>query len=72
MGKRSLPAIRTDHNLAHSLMTINLLVIYLLAIIYLYMGSLHWERRLVSQFGDEYREYQKRVNRIIPKFWGHR
>ena len=53
-------------------MTINLLVIYLLATIYLYMGSLHWERRLVSQFGDEYREYQKRVNRIIPQFWGHR
>ena len=53
-------------------MTINLLVIYLLATIYLYMGYLHWERRLVSQFGDEYREYQKRVHRIIPRFWGHR
>lgn len=52
-------------------MTINLLVIYLLVTIYLYIGSLHWERRLVSQFGDEYREYQKRVNRIIPQFWGH-
>ena len=53
-------------------MTINLFVIYLLATIYLYMGSLHWERRLVSQFGDEYRVYQKRVHRIIPRFWGHR
>jgi len=53
-------------------MTINLLVIYILATIYLYVGPLHWERRLVSQFGDEYREYQKRVHRIIPQFWGHR
>lgn len=48
-------------------MTVNLLVIYLLATIYLYLGSLHWEKRLVSQFGDEYRQYQKRVHRIIPK-----
>jgi methanethiol S-methyltransferase len=51
-------------------MTVNLLVIYILTTIYLYMGSLHWERRLVSQFGDEYREYQKRVHRIIPHFGG--
>jgi protein-S-isoprenylcysteine O-methyltransferase Ste14 len=48
-------------------MTVNLLVIYILATIYLYLGSLHWEKRLVSQFGDEYRQYQKRVHRIIPK-----
>ena len=49
-------------------MTVNLLIIYLLATIYLYLGSLHWETRLVAQFGDEYREYQKQVRRIIPKF----
>ncbi|MBN2487771.1 MAG: isoprenylcysteine carboxylmethyltransferase family protein [Methanosarcinaceae archaeon] len=52
-------------------MTVNLLVIYLLITIYLYMGSLHWETRLVSQFGDEYREYQRRVHRIIPKSGRH-
>ncbi len=40
--------------------------IYILTTIYLFLGSLHWESRLVSQFGDEYREYQKRVHRIIP------
>src|ERR1035437_4898479 len=55
-----------------SFMTINLFVIYFLSTIYLYMGSIHWERRLVSQFGDEYREYQTRVHRIIPQFWSHR
>lgn len=52
-------------------MTVNLLVIYILSTIYLYLGSLHWETRLVAQFGDEYREYQKRVHRIIPKSGGY-
>ncbi|AKB75128.1 hypothetical protein MSLAZ_1867 [Methanosarcina lacustris Z-7289] len=53
-------------------MTVNLLVIYLLTTIYLYLGSMHWETRLVAQFGDKYREYQKRVHRIIPKLRGYR
>jgi protein-S-isoprenylcysteine O-methyltransferase Ste14 len=48
------------------IMTVNLFIIYLLTTIYLFLGSLHWETRLVAQFGDEYREYQKRVCRIIP------
>ena len=49
-------------------MTVNRLVTYILATIYLYLGSLHWEKRLISQFGDEYREYQKHVHRLIPFF----
>lgn len=52
-------------------MTTNLLVIYILTTIYLYLGSLHWETRLVAQFGDEYREYQQRVHRIIPQRGGY-
>lgn len=51
-------------------MTVNLLIIYLLTTIYLFLGSLHWETRLVSQFGNEYREYQKKVHRIIPGLRG--
>lgn len=51
-------------------MTVNLLVIYFLTTIYLFLGSLHWETRLVAQFGDEYREYQKKVHRIIPGLKG--
>ena len=47
-------------------MTTNLLIIYILTTIYLFLGSMHWEKRLVAQFGDEYREYQKKVHRIIP------
>ena len=53
------------------IMTVNLLVIYILTTIYLFLGSLHWETRLVAQFGDEYREYQKRVHRIIPHSGGY-
>lgn len=49
-------------------MTVNLLFIYILTIIYLYLGSLHWETRLVFQFGAEYIKYQKQVHRVIPKF----
>jgi methanethiol S-methyltransferase len=37
--------------------TVNRLTTYILTTIYLYLGSLHWEKRLTSQFGDEYREY---------------
>ncbi|TGC09095.1 methyltransferase family protein [Methanolobus halotolerans] len=47
-------------------MTVNLLIIFILTTIYLYLGSLHWESRLLAQFGDEYRSYQKKVHRIIP------
>ncbi len=48
-------------------MTVNLLIIYILTTIYLYLGSLHWESRLVAQFGDQYREYQEHVHRFIPR-----
>ena len=51
-------------------MTVNLLIVYLLTTIYLFLGSLHWETRLVAQFGNEYREYKKRVHRIIPGLRG--
>ena len=52
-------------------MTTNLLVIYILTGIYLYLGSLHWESRLVAQFGNEYKEYRKHVRRIIPRLTGY-
>ena len=47
-------------------MTTKLLVTYLLAFVYLYLGSLHWETRLLAQFGKEYVDYQKKVPRMIP------
>ena len=34
--------------------------------IYIYLGSIHEERRLVAEFGSAYLEYQRRVPRLIP------
>ncbi|MGB9927622.1 MAG: NnrU family protein [Methanosarcina sp.] len=48
------------------IMTVNLFIIDFFATIYLFLGSLHWESRLVAQFGDEYLEYRKKVHKIIP------
>jgi methanethiol S-methyltransferase len=48
------------------IMTENLLPVYLLATVYLVLGSLHWEKRLLCQFGEEYAAYRTEVARIIP------
>lgn len=51
-------------------MTTRLLLLYLLTSLYLFLGSVHWETRLLSQFGEEYKLYQSRVPRILPwKGW---
>jgi len=47
-------------------MTTNILILYAAVTVYLYLGSLHWERRLLAQFGDEYRTYKRRVPRMVP------
>lgn len=47
-------------------MTARLLILYLLASLYLFLGSLHWESRLRHQFGPEYQAYSKRVRRVLP------
>jgi protein-S-isoprenylcysteine O-methyltransferase Ste14 len=48
-------------------MTANLLVLYALMTLYFHVGSIHEERRLLSEFGDAYRDYQQRVPRLIPR-----
>ena len=52
-------------------MTVNLLIVYIITTIYFYIGSVHVEKRLISQFGDEYLEYQKKVHRFVPFIKGH-
>ena len=47
-------------------MTENMLPVYLLATVYLFLGSMHWESRLAHQFGEEYAAYKKEVRRMIP------
>ncbi len=49
------------------IMTDNLLVLYLLATVYFYLGSIHEERILAEKFGDAYLDYQRRVPRIVPR-----
>jgi protein-S-isoprenylcysteine O-methyltransferase Ste14 len=47
-------------------MTVNRLTLFVVLSIYLYVGTFFEERRLVAEFGDDYREYQRQVPRLIP------
>jgi protein-S-isoprenylcysteine O-methyltransferase Ste14 len=47
-------------------MTVNLLTFYSLVTLYFAIGSLHEERRLLAEFGDAYRDYQRQVPWMIP------
>jgi protein-S-isoprenylcysteine O-methyltransferase Ste14 len=48
-------------------MTENLLLIYLITTVYLFLGSFHWESRLLAQFGEAYAAYLRNVPRMIPQ-----
>jgi protein-S-isoprenylcysteine O-methyltransferase Ste14 len=48
------------------LMTANLLVLNLGLTIYLVVGAIYEERKLVREFGEQYLRYQKRVPMLIP------
>ena len=48
-------------------MTENLLLVYLITTVYLFLGSLHWEKRLTAQFGPAYLAYKNEVARMIPR-----
>ncbi|HPT20202.1 MAG TPA: isoprenylcysteine carboxylmethyltransferase family protein [Methanothrix sp.] len=48
-------------------MTENLLLVYLITTVYLFLGSLHWEKRLTAQFGSAYLAYKNEVPRMIPR-----
>lgn len=43
------------------------LIVFILIVIYFYVGSMYEEKKLLQVFGDEYRNYQKTVSRIFPK-----
>jgi protein-S-isoprenylcysteine O-methyltransferase Ste14 len=49
------------------MMTVNFLTTIICFSIYLYVGSLFEERRLVAEFGDAYRAYQSQVPRFLPR-----
>ena len=47
-------------------MTLNLLTIFMLLTIYLVVGAKLEEKRLLEEFGDEYRAYQAQVPMLLP------
>jgi protein-S-isoprenylcysteine O-methyltransferase Ste14 len=47
-------------------MTLNLLTVFIWLTIYLIVGAFLEEKRLIHQFGDDYREYQKHVPMLLP------
>jgi protein-S-isoprenylcysteine O-methyltransferase Ste14 len=46
--------------------TVNGLTVTILADLYFIFGSFIEERRFIGTFGDQYREYQERVPRLVP------
>ena len=51
-------------------MDLSYLVMFVCITIYFYIGSIYEEKKLVEVFGDEYKEYQKNVPKIIPWIYG--
>lgn len=49
------------------ILTTTLLALVAAFTAYLYLGSLHEERRLRAEFGEAYADYQRRVPRMIPR-----
>jgi protein-S-isoprenylcysteine O-methyltransferase Ste14 len=48
-------------------MTINRLAFDIGVTVYFIIGSIFEERKLVREFGDAYRDYQRRVPRLLPR-----
>ena len=44
----------------------------LISTIYLILGSRLEEEKLVAQFGEAYRKYQREVPMLVPLKWGKR
>lgn len=50
------------------LMTVNWFTVYCIFSVYMYAATFHEEYRLVQEFGDTYRSYQRRVGRLFPRW----
>ncbi|MDT8307227.1 MAG: isoprenylcysteine carboxylmethyltransferase family protein [Anaerolineae bacterium] len=48
------------------LLTLNLLLFSVLATLYFWVGARHEERRLLAEFGRQYRHYQRKVPFFLP------
>lgn len=45
------------------------LIVNIILSVYVIVGTLLEERKLIQEFGDEYREYQKKVSMLFPLKW---
>ena len=50
-------------------MDVSIIVVNLILTFYLIVGTLLEERKLLREFGEEYRTYQKKVSMLIPYKW---
>lgn len=41
-------------------------IVVAVALLYMYLGTLLEEKKLIAQFGEEYRQYKKEVKMLIP------
>ncbi len=48
-------------------MTANRLLLTALASLYFVLGSIHEEHRLIQEYGEAYRQYQRQVPRFVPR-----
>lgn len=55
--------------LFHPVQTRNSFLSVALVVLYFYIGTFFEERRLLRAFGQEYRDYQRRVPRFLPVRW---
>lgn len=55
--------------LLNPVMTVRWLILTVLSLLYFVIGALIEERRLLDEFGDQYRHYRRCVPFIIPR-WG--
>ena len=49
------------------LMTVNMLVMYISATVYIVVGAYFEERKLCREFGEAYAEYQSNTPMLIPR-----
>jgi len=61
LGFSSILAFQPDQ-------TRNSAVSVAIIVLYFYVGSFFEERRMLDQFGEEYRAYRERVPRFLPRF----
>ena len=51
---------------AHSSLDVHTLIMNVILTIYLIVGTIIEERKLVMEYGEDYRRYQEKVSRLIP------